>query len=60
MYRGKVVEVGPTEQIFTDPQHEYTRALLSAIPIADPRRARAWQTRLGPSGPRGQQGRQED
>lgn len=36
MYLGEFVEVGPTEQLFTDPQHPYTRALLSAIPTPDP------------------------
>ena len=40
MYRGRIVELGEAEQLFTDPQHPYTRTLLSAIPIADPRRAR--------------------
>lgn len=38
MYLGKIVEVGDTETIFSRPQHPYTRALLSAIPIPDPRR----------------------
>ncbi|ATL64973.1 ABC transporter ATP-binding protein [Nocardia terpenica] len=32
MYRGKIVESGPAEQIFADPRHEYTRALIEAIP----------------------------
>jgi oligopeptide/dipeptide ABC transporter ATP-binding protein len=32
MYLGRVVEVGPTEAVFTDPRHPYTRALLQAIP----------------------------
>lgn len=32
MYRGEVVEVGPTEVVFTDPQHPYTRALIDAVP----------------------------
>ena len=36
MYRGKIVEIGETEQIITDPQHPYTKALLSSVPIADP------------------------
>ncbi|MEV6068375.1 ABC transporter ATP-binding protein [Nocardia sp. NPDC052001] len=33
MYQGKIVEYGPAEQIFEDPQHEYTRALISAVPV---------------------------
>lgn len=37
MYLGQIVEVGPTEEIFSHPCHVYTRALLSAIPIPDPR-----------------------
>lgn len=36
MYRGQIVEIGETEQIITDPQHPYTRALLSSVPIPDP------------------------
>ena len=32
MYRGKIVEVGPTEQITEHPQHPYTRSLLEATP----------------------------
>lgn len=32
MYRGKIVESGPAEQIFGDPRHEYTRALIDAVP----------------------------
>lgn len=36
MYLGQVAEVGDTHQIFENPQHPYTRALLSAIPLPDP------------------------
>jgi len=36
MYLGEFVEVGPTEELFENPKHPYTRALLSAIPRPDP------------------------
>ena len=36
MYLGRVVEMGPAERIFANPRHPYTRALLSATPVADP------------------------
>lgn len=41
MYNGKLVEAAPAEMLFNAPAHPYTRALLSAIPIPDPRRERA-------------------
>ena len=36
MYLGQIVELGPRQAIFNNPQHSYTKKLLSAIPIADP------------------------
>jgi peptide/nickel transport system ATP-binding protein len=38
MYLGKVVEVGPTQALFSAPRHPYTRALLDAAPEIDPAR----------------------
>ena len=36
MYLGRVVEIGPTDEIFANPRHPYTKALLAAIPEPDP------------------------
>jgi oligopeptide/dipeptide ABC transporter ATP-binding protein len=38
MYLGRVVEIGPTDEIFAHPRHPYTKALLAAIPEPDPER----------------------
>lgn len=43
MYLGKIVEVASAHEIITKPLHPYTRALISAIPIPDPKEARARQ-----------------
>jgi peptide/nickel transport system ATP-binding protein len=43
MYLGKLIEFGSCEQVFASPAHPYTQALLSAIPVPDPARARANQ-----------------
>ncbi|MHA3980841.1 ABC transporter ATP-binding protein [Halovulum sp. GXIMD14794] len=37
MYLGNVVEEGPTESVFSNPRHPYTQALLSAVPVPDPK-----------------------
>ncbi|MBP8693467.1 MAG: ABC transporter ATP-binding protein [Enterococcus sp.] len=40
MYQGKLVELAPTDELFENPQHSYTKKLLAAAPIADPKKAR--------------------
>jgi peptide/nickel transport system ATP-binding protein/glutathione transport system ATP-binding protein len=37
MYLGRIVEFGPRAAVFEDPRHSYTRSLMSAVPVADPR-----------------------
>jgi oligopeptide/dipeptide ABC transporter ATP-binding protein len=46
MYLGKIVELGPRDAVYADPRHPYTRRLLAAVPVPDPRR-RAERPPLG-------------
>jgi oligopeptide/dipeptide ABC transporter ATP-binding protein len=41
MYLGRMVEIGPTPEVIANPAHPYTRALISAIPEADPELTRS-------------------
>ena len=41
MYLGKIVEIGAAQRVFAEPQHPYTKALLSAVPVPDPRARRS-------------------
>ncbi|WP_370691538.1 ABC transporter ATP-binding protein [Affinirhizobium pseudoryzae] len=40
MYLGEIVEIGPRAAVFSNPQHDYTKKLLSAVPVPDPSRRR--------------------
>ena len=41
MYLGQIVEMGTRDQVFSNPQHAYTRRLIDAVPIPDPAQRRA-------------------
>jgi oligopeptide/dipeptide ABC transporter ATP-binding protein len=45
MYLGKIVEVGSSESLFSNPQHPYTKALIDSIPFPDPRKERKGSTK---------------
>jgi oligopeptide transport system ATP-binding protein len=50
MYLGRVVESGPTDEVFHRPRHPYTRLLLDSVPLLDPSLERARLAALGTSG----------
>ena len=46
IHKGKIVELAETEKLFQHPLHPYTKALLSAIPIPDPRKEKAKELKI--------------
>jgi len=53
MCEGRVVESGPTGQVLSQPQHQYTKTLLASVPLPDPRVQRARRASLAPASLRG-------
>ncbi len=51
MYLGKIMELGPSEEILNDPLHPYTQALLAAVPLATGPMKKGRQTERGPTKP---------
>lgn len=51
MYLGRLVEVGPATEVFEQPRHPYTRALVSAVPIPDPVKEKARERIILPGDP---------
>jgi len=47
MYLGRLVEVGPTAQVFARPAHPYTRVLLASVPVPDPSVRAQWEPQPG-------------
>jgi len=50
MYRGRIVESADSEELYSNPRHPYTQALISAVPVPDPRGSRR-RDRATPIGP---------
>ncbi|MDZ5016916.1 peptide ABC transporter ATP-binding protein, partial [Clostridium perfringens] len=46
MYLGKIVEISESNDLYKNPLHPYTKGLLSAIPVADPKKAKASEIQI--------------